>query len=181
MGAKNKGADLVVVTSRRSTTIAFSKVASIVSPIFKGGMEHLIIQTALASLPHWAPLILAAYFVFRYGWAALHTYREYRELRKKVSETRALRLEAERTGLRQLAGIEGDQELDNYIQTKVAHLVGEREIRQAIEKAFPDSTSTDTRERFKLMLQRTLSDFLIGAAHGGKGKLVDAAAKQFFK
>lgn len=176
MGAKNKGGVRITATTR-----AKQVTQSLTSSIFKGGMEHTIVQLALAGLPHYALIIFAAYTLFKYGRIALQVYREYKELRQTVSENRALTVEAERTGVRQLTDAEGDEQLDKYIRTKVAHLLAEREASQMIQKALPNSTSTETKERFRLMLQKTLSEFLIGAARGGKGKLVDEVARQFFR
>ncbi|MGB9023915.1 MAG: hypothetical protein WCC94_10855 [Candidatus Bathyarchaeia archaeon] len=179
MGAKTKG-------RRRPTciTTAISMARDITLSVSKTATMNTIVSLAAAAFPHHAPVIFAAYIGLQYGWRAVQAYREYKELRKEMSHQRALRVEAERTALRQgidLTTRKLDSDVKSRIENRIAILLARPEVDAAIERSLGKHVSDQTRDRFRMMLQATASQFLLGAVEGGKGKLVDEAARLFFR
>jgi hypothetical protein len=152
--------------------------------MLRSGGENLVVHLAVAGLPHYAPFIYGGYMVFRYGRTVYQTYREYQELRKRISTERSLRIEGKRTALRETTDVVtqgSDADFERYVGRKMAILLARPAVTPMIDRAFGDSASEATKERFRMMMQETGSSFLVGAVQGGKGKMIDEAAKFFFK
>lgn len=141
----------------------------------------MAVHMAAASMPQYAPLIYGGYTAFCAGRFAFQSYREYRELRDRMSEERALRVEGERIASREAIDASSSAQFEEFVNRKVGVLLARPEITSMIEHALDDRVSEETKERFRMMLQETASRFLVGAAAGGKGKLVDDATKMFFR
>ncbi len=179
MGAKPKGGG-------RPTSIAtaVSMARDITRSVSKEATMNAIVSLAAAALPHYASIIFAAYVGLRYIWKAVQTYREYKELRKEMSQQRGIRVEAERTALREGTTVttrKMDSQVRSRIETQIAILLARPEVDDAIERCLGKQVSDQIKDRFRMMLQATASQFLIGAVEGGKGKVVDQAARLFFR
>jgi len=178
MGAKIKTGRPTSVA--KAVTLARDLTAS----VCKQGTMNGIIGLAAAIFPHYAAIIFATYMGLRYTWRALQTYREYKELREEMTKQRALRIEAEQTALEEgtnVATREMDSKARSRIENEIAILLARPEVDAAIERCLGKQVSDQTKDRLRMMLQATVSQFLIGAAEGGKGKLVDEAARLFFR
>lgn len=179
MGAKTKGPDRP--TCMRT---AVSMARDITASVSKAAIMNTIVGLAVALFPHHASVIFAAYVGLQYCWKAIQIYREYKELRKEMSHQRALRVEAERTALRE--GTEAtprklDSDVRARIENQIAIMLARPEVDAAIQRSLGRQVSDQTKDRFRMMLQATTSQFLIGAVEGGKGKLIDEAARLFFR
>lgn len=179
MGAKTKADGRPT-----SLAIAVSMARDITGSVSKEATMNAIVSLAAAAFPHYAGIIFAAYVGLRYTWRAVQTYREYKELRKEMSQQRAIRVEAERTALREgttATTRKIDAQVQSRIDNQIAILLARPEVDAVIERCLGKQVSDQTKDRFRMMLQATASHFLIGAVEGGKGKVVDEAARLFFR
>jgi hypothetical protein len=153
--------------------------------MIRSGAVHTAIGLAATAMPQYAPVIYGAYTAYRYGWTAVQVYREYKQLREEMSSARAKRVERERVGLREGAelavGKELDTELEKRVSTRVAILLARPEVEGMLNLALRNKANEETKQRFTMMLQATTTQFLVGAAQGGRGHLIDIAAKMFFR
>jgi hypothetical protein len=178
MGAKTK--------SGRPTSIAtaISRARDLTASVGKQAAINAIVGLAAAAFPHYAGIIFATYVGLRYTWRALQTYREYKELREEMTKQRALRVEAERSALQEGATAttrEMNSRVRSKIESEIAILLAKPQVDAAIERYLGKQVSDETKDRLRMMLQATVSQFLVGAAEGGKGKVIDEAAKLFFR
>jgi hypothetical protein len=179
VGAKTKG-------GARPTSIAttVSMVKGIAASASKEATMNAIVSLAAAAFPHYATIIFAVYVGLRYTWRAIQAYREYEKLRKEMAQQRALRVQAEKEAFREGAGATTrtlDPDVKSRIEDQIAVLLARPEVNEAIEGGFGKHLSEHTKDRFRMMLQATASQFLIGAIAGGKGKVVDDASRVFFR
>ncbi len=179
MGAKTKG-------SVRPTSLAtaVSIARGITVSVATSATINTIVGLVAMAFPHYASVIFAVYVGLRYGWTAIKAYREYKELRKEISYQRALKIEAERTALREGASVTPrklSDETESRIESQIAILLAKPEVEDAIERTLGKHVSDQTKDRFRMMLQATASHFIVGAVEGGKGKVVDEAARLFFR
>jgi hypothetical protein len=98
-----------------------------------------------------------------------------------MNEERALRVEGERIISREATDSLSSAQFEEFVNRKIGVLLARPEVTSMIEHALDDRVSEETKERFRMMLQETASRFLVGAAAGGKGKLVDEATRIFFR
>lgn len=180
MGAPPKG----LSHGHRSMTAYVQMARPLATSMLRSGGENLVVHLAVATLPQYAPLIYGGYVVFRYGRTVYQTYREYQELRKRICTERSLRIEGKRTAFRETTDMMtqgSDADFERYVSRKMAILLARPAVASMIDHALGDSVSEATKERFRMMIQETGSSFLVGAVLGGKGKMIDEAAKLFLK
>ena len=179
MGGKPKGK-----RRPRSMTAAVSIARPLAVSMLRTGAEKTVVNLAAAAVPPYAPFIYGGHFALRTGWSAVQAYREYKELRQRMSQARALRVQSERTGFRagaELSPRQADPELRMHVQTHIGILLARPEVNAMIEKALGDKATEEMKQRFKMIFLETSSQFLLGSVEGGRGKIVDDAAKLFFR
>jgi len=180
VGGKIKGKERVSCMSR-----AVSMAKPLATNMIRSGAVHTAVGLAAAAMPQYAPVIYGAYTAFQYGWTAVQAYREYKQLREEMSNARAKRVESERVALREAteltAGKELDAELEACVSTRVAILLARPEVEAMANEALRNKADGETKQRFAMMMQATATQFLVGAAQGGRGQLVDKAAEMFFR
>ena len=180
MGGKTKGERRVT-----SMSTALSMTKPLATGIIKSGAVRVAVGIGIAAMPQHAAAIYGAYKAYQFGSAAVKAYREYKQLREDVSKRRAARLESERVAFREgterALDREIDPEMERRVSTRLAILFARPELQAAADAALGHKADEDTKQRFAMMMQATATQFLMGAAQGGRSHLIDRTAELLFR
>ena len=147
-----------------SITSAIRRTRSMISNAIGKGIERVVIFLAMATLPHLAPQIFAAYKIYDQTRNAIKAYEEYKELSETMSKKEAAVTEMKRVIVRETAKQIVPEEV---ISAQVAALLTRPEF----------SKLTNNDDQVKYMLHATLCQFMIGAIVGSRDSIIQQASE----
>ena len=174
MGAYDKG-------KKRDTSMTNRQILAnrITDPLLTSSTRFTLIHFLTIFFPQLAPLIYAAYLVYKISERAIFAYRQYLILRRTMSEQRALLIAsglwALREGMIYVTKQFKVDEISNKLYPLIVSFVATGKLSEVtLEMVRKDRKKDD---KLQYMLQATLSQFVIGATIGSEDPLIQEAAK----
>lgn len=151
----------------------------ITSSILTGGTRVMLVHFLLLLFPQFAPLIYAAYLIYKYAGRAIFAYRQYTELARTMSEQRAALIASGLWVVREGMIYVKDQISANIVNSKINPAIVSFVASGKFSELTLEMVQKDRKKQEKLqyLLNATISQFVTGATTGSTDPLVQEAAK----
>ncbi|MBI3640905.1 MAG: hypothetical protein HY222_00705 [Thaumarchaeota archaeon] len=174
MGAMPKGRN-------RDTSMKNRQVLTnqITSSILTSGTRAMLVHYLALLFPQFAPLIYAAYLIYKYAERAIFAYKQYTELTRTMSEQRAALIASGLWAFREGMIYVKDRITSNAVSSKINAAIVSFVASGKFSELTLEMVQKDRKKQEKLqyLLNATISQFVTGATIGSNDLLIQEAAK----